>query len=179
MREVDPEVAGNVVHMIESSRLMQKGYIDGGWYAMGAILIYVLAMFRRPLTALLILLPVAVGSLWTVGIMDLLSIRFNLANLVILPLILGIGVVNGIHIIHRYREAPDKGASVLSLSTGQAVVLSSLTTMIGFGAMMVADHQGIFSLGMVLTLGVFSCLTASVTTLPALLKLCSLRGWRV
>ena len=179
MREVDPEVAGNVVHMIESSRLMQKGYIDGGWYAMGAILIYVLAMFRRPLTALLILLPVAVGSLWTVGIMDLLSIRFNLANLVILPLILGIGVVNGIHIIHRYREEPDKGASVLSLSTGQAVVLSSLTTMIGFGAMMVADHQGIFSLGMVLTLGVFSCLAASVTTLPALLKLCSIRGWRV
>jgi len=179
MREVDPEVAGNAVHMIESSRLMQQGYIHGGWYAMGAILIYVLAAFRRPLTTTLILLPVALGSLWTVGIMDLLSIRFNLANLVILPLILGIGVVNGIHIIHRYREEPDKSASVLSRSTGGAVVLSSLTTMIGFGAMMVADHQGIYSLGLVLTLGVFSCLAASVTTLPALLKWCSLKGWRV
>ena len=104
---------------------------------------------------------------------------FNLANLVILPLILGIGVVNGIHIIHRYREAADKSANILSLSTGQAVVLSSLTTMIGFGAMMAARHQGIFSLGLVLTLGVFCCLAASVTTLPAMLKLCSQKGWRV
>jgi hopanoid biosynthesis associated RND transporter like protein HpnN len=179
MRSVDPEVAGNVVHMIESSRLMKAGYIHGGWYAMGAILIYVLVMFRRPLTALLILLPVAVGSVWTVGIMDVFDVRFNLANLVILPLILGIGVVNGIHIIHRYREEPDKSASVLARSTGQAVVLSSLTTMIGFGAMMVADHRGIYSLGWVLTLGVFSCLAASVTALPALLKLCALKGWRV
>jgi len=177
LRSVDPEVAGNAVHMIESSRLMQRGYIDGGWYAMAAILLYVLLTFRRPLTAALILLPVAVGSLWTVGVMDLFSIRFNLANLVILPLILGIGVVNGIHIIHRYRE--EESANILSLSTGQAVVLSSLTTMIGFGAMMAARHQGIFSLGLVLTLGVFCCLAASVTTLPAMLKLCSQKGWRV
>jgi predicted RND superfamily exporter protein len=51
--------------------------------------------------------------------------------------------------------------------------------MIGIGAMMVADHRGIYSLGWVLTLRVFSCLAASVTALPALLKLCALKGWRV
>jgi len=99
--------------------------------------------------------------------------------LVILPLILGIGVVNGIHITHRYREETDKNKVVLSRSTGQAVILSSLTTMIGFGSMMVADHYGVYSLGLVLSLGVFCCLIASITFLPALLKLSTAQNWKV
>ena len=111
--------------------------------------------------------------------MDLTGLKLNMANLVILPLILGIGVVNGIHIIHRYREETDKTQVVLSKSTGQAVILSSLTTMIGFGSMMVADHYGVYSLGLVLSLGVFCCLTASITFLPALLKLSTEKNWKV
>ena len=111
--------------------------------------------------------------------MDLIGLQLNMANLVILPLILGIGVVNGIHITHRYREEGDKNASVLGKSTGQAVLLSSLTTMIGFGSMMVANHYGVFSLGLVLMLGVFNCLIASVTFLPALLKLSTAKNWIV
>jgi predicted RND superfamily exporter protein len=109
--------------------------------------------------------------------MELTGLKLNMANLVILPLILGIGVVNGIHIIHRYREEKDK--NVLGKSTGQAVILSSFTTMIGFGSMMVADHYGVFSLGLVLTLGVFCCLVASITFLPALLKLSAEKGWKI
>jgi predicted RND superfamily exporter protein len=111
--------------------------------------------------------------------MELIGLKLNMANLVILPLILGVGVVNGIHITHRYREEEDKHASVLGKSTGQAVVLSSFTTMIGFGSLMVADHNGVFSLGLVLTIGVFNCLIASITFLPALLKLSTVKGWRV
>ena len=102
-----------------------------------------------------------------------------MSNLVILPLILVIGVVNGIHITHRYREEKDKNQVVLSKSTGQAVILSSLTTMIGFGSMMVADHYGVYSLGLVLSLGVFCCLIASITFLPALLKLSTAKNWKV
>jgi len=179
LREVDPNVVGNAVHMFESSRLMKEGYVNGGIYAMAAIVIFVFLTFKNFKTTLFVFLPVIVGSLWTIGIMDLLEVRFNLANLVILPLILGIGVVNGIHIIHRYREEEDKNISVLSKSTGQAVILSSLTTMVGFGSMMVADHQGIFSLGLVLTIGVGSCLVASITIVPAFLKLATVKGWKV
>lgn len=179
LREADPNVTGNAIHMFESSRLMKNGYIMGGFYAMGAIVLYVLLAFRNARTALFILLPVGAGSLWTLGIMDLMDLQFNLANLVILPLIIGIGVVNGIHIVHRFREEGDKNVTVMSKSTGQAVVLSSLTTMIGFGSMMIADHQGIYSLGLLLTIGVGSCLVASITFLPALLKLCAVKGWKV
>ena len=117
--------------------------------------------------------------MWTLGIMDLVGVSLNLANLVILPLIIGIGVVNGVHIVHRYREETDKSINILSKSTGQGVVLSSLTTMIGFGSLMVADHQGVYSLGLVLTLGVGCCLMASITVLPSILRLCTIKGWEL
>ena len=179
LRSVDPNVTGTAVHMFESTRLMTEGYVNGGLYAMTAIIIYVSFLFRNIRTVFFVLLPVLVGSIWTVGIMDLVGLQLNMANLVILPLILGIGVVNGVHITHRYREEEDKNSSVLGKSTGQAVLLSSLTTMIGFGSMMVANHYGVFSLGLVLTLGVFNCLIASVTFLPALLKLSTAKNWKV
>ena len=179
LRSVDPNVTGTAVHMFESTRLMTEGYVNGGLYAMTAIIIYISFLFRNIRTVFFVLLPVLVGSIWTVGVMELIGLKLNMANLVILPLILGIGVVNGIHITHRYREDEDKNASVLGKSTGKAVLLSSLTTMIGFGSMMVANHYGVFSLGLVLTLGVFNCLIASVTFLPALLKLSTVKKWKV
>jgi hypothetical protein len=76
-------------------------------------------------------------------------------------------------------QSTDKSVNILSRSTGQGVILSSLTTMIGFGSLMVADHQGVYSLGLVLTLGVGCCLVASITVLPAMLKLCAAKGWEV
>ena len=179
LRSVDFNVTGSAVHMFNSTRLMTEGYIKGGIYAMVAIVIYVFFVFRNIRTVLFILIPVFAGSIWTLGIMDLTGLKLNMANLVILPLILGIGVVNGIHITHRYREEKDKNQVVLSKSTGQAVILSSLTTMIGFGSMMVADHYGVYSLGLVLSLGVFCCLIASITFLPALLKLSTAKKWKV
>ena len=165
--------------MFESSRLMKEGYFNGGVYAMVAIFFYILVSFGSMGATLVVLLPVAVGSVWTVGVMDLIGVSFNLANLVILPLIIGIGVVNGVHIVHRYREEADKTINILSRSTGHGVILSSLTTMIGFGSLMVADHQGIYSLGLVLSLGVGCCLIASITLLPSILKLCTVKGWKV
>ena len=179
LKTVDLKVTGNAIHMFESSRLMKEGYFYGGIYAMAAIFIYIIVSFGSLRAALVVLLPVVVGSLWTLGIMDLIGVSFNLANLVILPLIIGIGVVNGVHIVHRYREETEKTINVLSKSTGRGVILSSLTTMIGFGSLMVADHQGIYSLGMVLTLGVGCCLIASITLLPAILQLFTDKCWKL
>ncbi len=178
VRAIDPLVTGNAVHVFESSRLMVNGYVQGGIYAMIAIFFFLMLSLRRLASTLLVLIPTCVGSLWTVGFMDLMNLQFNMANLVILPLIIGIGVVNGVHILHRFREHPAEDNVVLSKSTGQAVVLSSLTTIIGFGSLMTADHMGVYSLGLVLSLGVGSCLIASVTLLPAMIKLGCIRGWR-
>jgi predicted RND superfamily exporter protein len=179
MRRIDPNVTGNAVHMFESSLLMIDGYISAGLYALAAIFLYLMLTLRNFKTTLLILIPTFAGAILTLGLMRLTGTQFNLANLVILPLILGIGVVDGVHILHRCREEPECGKNVISKSTGQAVILTSLTTMIGFGSLMVADHQGVYSVGLVLTLGVGSCMITSVTLLPALMKLCSARGWKV
>ena len=179
MRRIDPDVTGNAVHMFESSRLMIEGYIHAGLYALASIFLYLMLTLRNIKTTILVMLPTLAGAILTLGLMRLTGIQFNLANLVILPLILGIGVVDGVHILHRYRETPECGKNVVSKSTGQAVVLTSLTTMIGFGSLMVADHQGVYSVGLVLALGVGSCMITSITLLPALMKLCSARGWKI
>jgi uncharacterized protein len=179
MRRIDPNVTGNAVHMFESTRLMIDGYVRAGLYALAAITLYLILTLRNIKTTLLVLIPTLAGAILTLGLMRLTGIQFNLANLVILPLILGIGVVDGVHILHRSREAPECGKNVISKSTGQAVILTSLTTMIGFGSLMVADHQGVYSVGLVLTLGVGSCMITSITLLPALMKLCWARGWKI
>jgi hypothetical protein len=171
LRRVDPQVTGGPVTFFETSRLMRDGYFQAGAYALVAICILVVSDFRRLSLAFLALVPLAVGALWTVGVMGLLGLQFNLANLIILPLIIGIGISNGIHIMHRHLEEGHEGPSVIARSTGKAVVLSSLTTAVGFGSLMVARHYGIFSLGLLLTVGVVCNLLASITALPAILAL--------
>ncbi|MFQ5656954.1 MAG: MMPL family transporter, partial [Candidatus Methylomirabilales bacterium] len=115
----------------------------------------------------LALLPIVVGGIWTLGLMELFGINFNLANLIILPLIAGYGIMNGLHIVKRFQKEGGRG-TIIANSTGRAVFLSATTTMVGFGSLMVASHRGIFSLGFLLAVGVGSILLASLTVLPAL-----------
>jgi len=86
-----------------------------------------------------------------------------------LPLVIGIGVTNGIHILNRFAE--EQTPNILARSTGKAVLVSGLTAMAGFGSLMLARHQGIKSLGCVMTAGLATCMIAGLTFLPALLNL--------
>jgi hopanoid biosynthesis associated RND transporter like protein HpnN len=122
--------------------------------------------------SLFAMLPPVVGLGVTCGLLAMLGIPLNPANLIILPLILGIGVDNGVHIMHDFHSKPNKIYST-SPSTINAIMLTSTTTMVGFGSMMVSAHRGLYSLGAVLTIGVGSCLFLSLVTLPALLTLLS------
>jgi len=121
----------------------------------------------------LALLPPLAGGLLMFGILGIMGIQLNPANLIVLPLILGIGVDDGVHVIHDYRMQTSRYET--SGSTINAVTLTSLTSMVGFGSMMVASHQGLVSLGVVLVVGVGSCLFVSLVTLPAILTLISNR----
>jgi predicted RND superfamily exporter protein len=169
LRQVDPDVTGNPVIGYESIKAMKEGYIEGGVYAFLAILVVTFLTLRRVGDTLLAILPLGLGVVWTAGLMWIFNLQFNLANLVAVPLIIGIGVENGIHLVHRYREEGIGGPALVAGSTGQAVALFSLTTMIGFGSLMVARYYGIFSMGLLLTIAVGSVLVASLTVLPLLL----------
>jgi hopanoid biosynthesis associated RND transporter like protein HpnN len=126
---------------------------------------------RRALAhSILAMLPPVVGMGITFGMLVILDIPLNAANLIILPLILGIGVDNGVHIIHDFRGQSNQVYCTVA-STINSIMLTSLTTMVGFGSMMVAAHRGLYSLGAVLSIGVGACLFVSLITLPALLTI--------
>jgi len=169
LRQVDADIAGSPVTGYESIKAMKEGYVEGGMYALIAIVLVTFLTLRRVEDTLLAMLPLGLGMIWTMGWMWLFDLRFNLANLITVPLIIGIGVENGIHLVHRFREEGEGGPILVEGSTGQAVALFSLTTMIGFGSLMVARYYGIFSMGLLLTVAVGSVLVASLTVLPLIL----------
>ena len=172
-----PIITGTPVQLLEYTDLLRRSYEEAAWYALGAIAIMVFLHFRSITCVILSLLPVALGSLWTVGIMGYFGIPFNPANIMTLPLVVGVGVTNGIHILNRFTE--EQSPSILAKSTGKAVIVSALTTIAGFGSLILADHQGIQSLGWVMSLGTGACMFASLTFLPALLMLLIKFGWQI
>jgi len=136
---------------------------------LGAIVLLVFFHFRTFSSVVLALLPVAIGSVWLGGLMGFFNVPMNPANIMTLPLVIGIGVTNGIHILNRFAEEQDP--SILAKSTGKAVFVSSLTAIAGFGSLILARHRGIHSLGAVMATGLMTCMIAALTFLPALLNL--------
>lgn len=129
--------------------------------------------FRNLRDTLLALVPPIGGGLMMLGLMALLNIDFNPINLVVLPLVLGIGVDDGIHMVHDYRRQLSNGTKeyLPSGDTINGVLFTSLTSIVGFGSLMVSSHLGLKSVGMVLALGVTSCLAVALLLVPPLLVL--------
>lgn len=120
--------------------------------------------------SLLVMLPPVAGGLLTFGTLALMKTDLNPANMIVLPLLLGIGVDCGIFIVHDYMaQAP--GTYQLSTTIVNAILMTSTTTMVGFGSMLISSHYGLASLGLVLTIGVGHCLFISLFPLPAVLTL--------
>ncbi|MFC1726550.1 MMPL family transporter, partial [candidate division KSB1 bacterium] len=125
--------------------------------------------FRNFRYALMAMIPLACGVFWMVGAMRLFNMQFNMMNLMGLPLIIGIGIDDGVHVIHRWlNEGTGKIRTVFS-STGKAIFLTSLTTMFAFGSLGFSIFRGWASFGITLAIGVGACFLASVVILPGLL----------
>lgn len=169
LRSTDPNITGPPVVGFIAIDLMRRGYLQGGLYALIAIFLIVLIAFRNLRYVLFALCPLTFTLLWTLGYMGWTRFDFNLANLIALPLMLGIMVDNGIHLTYRFRENPDDVKNLMHGSTPQAITLSSWTTMVGFGSLLVAKHYGVFSLGLLMTLGVGIAWVLSLLFLPSLL----------
>ncbi|MGD0206188.1 MAG: MMPL family transporter [Verrucomicrobiota bacterium] len=174
LRTVDGNVTGTPVQLYEYETLLKDSYVNAAWYSLAAIALMVLFHFRSLGAVILSLLPVVIGTLWLAGLMGWFGIPINLANIMTLPLVIGIGVTNGIHILNRFAEERTPG--ILSRSTGKAVLVSGLTAIAGFGSLILAKHRGIYSLGCLMATGIATCMIAGLTFLPALLNL--LGRWR-
>jgi len=119
---------------------------------------------------LLVLLPLLLAALYTVAATVLLSMPFNFANVIVLPLLMGLGVANGIHLVSRAREEKS-GAAAFSTTTPRAVIFSSLTTIASFGSLAVSSHRGTASMGELLALSIGLTLICTLVVLPALMQL--------
>ena len=170
----NPVITGTPVQLYEYTTLLKRSYEEAALYSLAAISLMILVHFRSVGSVILALLPVVIGSIWLGGIMGYFGIPLNPANIMTLPLVIGIGVTNGIHILNRFAE--EQTPSILAKSTGKAVLVSGLTTIAGFGSLALAKHRGIESLGYVMATGVATCMIAGLTFLPALLNLLLRRG---
>ena len=170
-----PIITGTPVQLLEYTTLLKDSYITAAWYSLMAISIMVLIHFRSLVAVVLALTPVGIGTLWLAGLMGWRHWPFNPANIMTLPLVIGIGVTNGIHILNRYAEEHTPG--ILARSTGKAVLVSGLTAIAGFGSLILAQHRGIHSLGVIMSIGIGACMLAGLTFLPALLNLLGRTGF--
>jgi hypothetical protein len=171
LRTVDPDVTGPTVTNFEATHLIERGYFEGTPYALVLVAVISLAILKTVRGTILALVPVVLGVLWTLGAMRLLGLEFNLANVWALPLIIGTAAEFGLNIYVRFLEGIACGGPRFPRSVVSGVVLGWLTTIAGFGSLMVAHHHGIFSLGLLLTIGSTASLMGSVFVLPALLEL--------
>ncbi|MFZ0827122.1 MAG: MMPL family transporter [Verrucomicrobiia bacterium] len=174
LRTVDPNVTGTPVQLYEYEELLKDSYLQAAWYSLAAIILLVFFHFRSLTSVILALLPVGIGVIWLAGLMGWFGIPVNLANIMTLPLVIGIGVTNGIQILNRFAE--ERTPNILARSTGKAVLVSGLTAIAGFGSLIIAKDRGIHSLGCVMATGIAACMIAGLTLLPALLNL--LGRWR-
>ena len=137
--------------------------------ALVAIAILLLLVLRSVREALVVLVPLLVGAAALNAAMALVDIRYNFATLIALPLLLGIGVDNGVHVVKRVRDgAFDTAGALLRSSTSRAIVFSALTTIVSFGSLGLSAHPGTASMGWILTIGMTALVAATLLLLPPL-----------
>lgn len=167
---------GPPIQIYESGELIKRAYRLAALYAITAILVLLFLDFRSLADALCAMTPVTIGFIGAFGIMGLTGMPLNFANMIILPVIFGVGVTAGVHTVHRWRAEPDGRPAGLSGATGRGITLTMLTTMIGFGCLLISEHRGIKSLAIVMLMGLSITLLACYTVLPAILRLRTVRG---
>jgi predicted RND superfamily exporter protein len=157
---------------VQRQNPLQLNVLLGVYVAMVAFIAMVFD-FRNLRDTLIATIPAIGGLVMMLGLMALLQVDFNPINLVALPLVLGIGVDDGIHLVHDYRRQLKAGADEYKPSgeTLNGVLLTSLTSVIGFGSLMIAAHAGLKTMGIVLALGVTCCLAVALLLLPPILVL--------
>ena len=172
-RTIDANIFGEIVALYENGRSLIRSFLQTAIYALAAIAVMTVIWFRSIRSTLLALTPLLTSVGLLVGFMKWgpWPISWNFANFFAIPILIGIGVDNGIHLVRAWRDHRVETFQ----SSVKAVFFSSATTMIGFGLLATSNHAGIASLGYILFVGISLCLIAALTILPAALTLTDAR----
>lgn len=167
VQAIAPDATGKLIVTQQSADAVVASFKQALIFAMIAAVVIVFAYLRTIRDTLYVLIPLALTGLFTIATMQILGLPFNFANIIALPLLLGLGVDNGIHIIHRVRTHAREQADLMRSSTARAIFFSALTTLVGFGNLAFSPHTGTASMGVLLTIGVWFTLLTTLYVLPA------------
>ena len=165
---VVPQITGRPVLDLGIGDIVITAFQTAILIAVLAIFIILLITLRSLVDSILVFIPLAMTAMLTLSVSVLIDLPLNMANVVVIPLIFGLGVDNGIHIVKRFHQSKNVEALVYS-STPKAVFLSNLTTLGTFCALSFSSHQGIYSIGVLLTIALTSLMLLTLVSLPALL----------
>jgi hopanoid biosynthesis associated RND transporter like protein HpnN len=169
VRSVAADATGTPVNDMESAGVTVRSFQSALLGALGATALLLLLLLRRPVDVTVVLIPLFLAGALTGAIAYLIGLSFNFANVIALPLLLGVGVDNGIHMVHRARTAPPADGDLMHTSTSRAVLFATLTTTLSFGNLAISTHRGLSTMGQLLTLGMLCVLACTLLVLPALL----------
>ncbi len=165
-----PEATGSPVLIRESGRTVLGAFAEAATLAFLGISVLLAATLRRVRDVLLVFAPLTLAAVLTVATAAVLGLPFNFANVIVLPLLFGLGVASAIHLVQRERGEADV-ADAMASSTPRAVLFSALTTIGSFGSIAASSHPGTASMGVLLTIAIGLTLVCTLGVLPALLAL--------
>lgn len=166
LKSVSSDITGHPITHLDFTHMVHRGFKDAVILSAIAVVLLILLDLRSPGGLALSLVPVLMGLGWTMVALWALKLKFNYANLMALPILIGTGVDYGAHLAHRAKQ--EGNIREAARTTGRAIALTGLTTLIGFGSLLLGQHWGVRSLGMILVIGIASSLVAALVVIPAI-----------
>jgi len=171
VQQVAPNAAGVAINLVGFANATKSSFRQALISALIVIAGLLWLLWRRISDVVLVMAPLLLSSLLTVAAMVLLDLPFNFANVIVIPLLIGVGANSGIHLVHRTRTTASHDEELLATTTARAVFYSALTTAVSFGSLAFSSHRGLASLGIVLTIGMALTIICTLIVLPAMLEL--------
>jgi len=165
---VQPDATGQPAIQYNAGRTVVGAFIQALGTAVLAVLCLLLLLLRNLRQTLAIIVPLLLATTATAAIATLINQPFNFANIITLPLLIGVGVDNGIHMVKRYQQQ-DPHNVLMASSTARAILFSTLTTICSFGTLAFSNHPGTASMGVILAIGMSASLLAALFVVPAML----------
>ncbi len=171
MQQVSRKTTGTPLVSVAWMKIAARDGRNAILLTLAIVFLLLWADFRKPHYALIAMIPLALGVFWMVGLMNLAGILLSFMTMMGLPLIIGIGIDDGVHIVHRWQHEGDGHIHTVFASTGKAILITSLTTMLAFGSMTFSLFPAWAWFGESLFIGVGACFLTSVLILPGIM------GW--
>lgn len=170
VQQVAPQATGAPFVSLEAGEAVVQAFVQAFLLALVGIIIALLILLRSVKYTLLVLTPLLLSSLFTAAFTVLLNVPFNFANIIALPLLLGIGIDSSLHMVHRSLNNEMVSEILIHTSTARAIFYSALTALVDFASLMASSHLGTASIGIMLTVGLTLTLICTLVILPVLLR---------